>query len=101
VSAHPEFADRRTAKQIDGQTVDGWFTEDFTLDELRTLRAVERIPALRRATPGSTAATRCRRFGEILDLAERLTGELGRTIGVYPETKTPQLPRLDRAATGA
>jgi len=89
VSAHPEFADRRTAKQIDGQTVDGWFTEDFTLDELRTLRAVERIPALR---PGNTrfdGRYPVPTFGEILDLAERLTGELGRTIGVYPETKHP------------
>src|SRR3954466_10993050 len=47
VAAHPEFADRRTTKVVDGVDLTGWFTEDFTLAELRTLRAVERIPAVR------------------------------------------------------
>ena len=45
VAAHPEFADRRTTKTIDGRPMTGWFTEDFTLAELKTLRAKERIPA--------------------------------------------------------
>ena len=61
VAAHPEFAARRTTKVIDGTAVTGWFTEDFTLAELRTLSAKERLPALRRTTPPSTACTRSRR----------------------------------------
>jgi glycerophosphoryl diester phosphodiesterase len=52
VAAHPEFAARRTTKTVDGVAVDGWFTEDFTLAELRTLRARERLPLLR---PANTA----------------------------------------------
>ena len=52
VAEHPEFADRRTTKTIDGQTLTGWFTEDFTLAELETLRARERLPQLR---PANTA----------------------------------------------
>ncbi|WP_286134084.1 glycerophosphodiester phosphodiesterase family protein, partial [Erythrobacter donghaensis] len=52
VAAHPEFADRKTTKTIDGQSLTGWFTEDFTLAELKTLRAKERLPQLR---PANTA----------------------------------------------
>src|SRR3954471_12521048 len=48
VAAHAEFAGRKTTKTIDGQKLDGWFTEDFTLAELKTLRARERLPQLRR-----------------------------------------------------
>ena len=48
VAARPEFAGRKTAKVIDGERIEGWFTEDFTLDELKTLRARERLPLLRR-----------------------------------------------------
>ena len=47
VASRPEFADRRTAKEVDGRAKEGWFTEDFTLAELRTLRARERLPELR------------------------------------------------------
>ena len=89
VATHPEFADRRTTKAIDGVSITGWFTEDFTLDELRTLRARERLPEVR---PGSAAFDG--RFGiptlqEIADLARRESGRRGRTIGLYPETKHP------------
>ena len=49
VADHPEFADRKTSKTIDGIEMSGWFTEDFTLAELRTLRARERLPDLRTA----------------------------------------------------
>ena len=52
VSAHPEFAARRITKTIDDVAVTGWFTEDFTLAELRTLRAKERLPQVR---PTNTA----------------------------------------------
>ena len=89
VAAHPEFADRRTTKVVDGVALTGWFTEDFTLDELRTLRARERLPEVR---PGSAAFDG--QFGiptlqEIADLALRESERRGRTIGLYPETKHP------------
>ncbi|HEY2204038.1 MAG TPA: glycerophosphodiester phosphodiesterase [Pseudonocardia sp.] len=89
VAAHPEFAGRRVTREIDGTAVTGWFTTDFTLAELRTLRAVERIPAVR---PGNTrfdGRYRVPTFDEILALSLRLSGELRRPVGVYPETKHP------------
>ena len=60
VAEHPEFADRRTTKTIDGVPMTGWFTEDFTLAELKTLRAKERIPALRPNNTPSTGSSRSR-----------------------------------------
>jgi glycerophosphoryl diester phosphodiesterase len=89
VAAHPEFADRRTTKQVDGHPVHGWFASDFTLAELRTLRAVERIPELRPANSRFDGHWTVPTFTEILELTERLATELGRAIGVYPETKHP------------
>ena len=89
VAAHPEFADRRATKTIDGQQVTGWFTEDFTLAELKTLRARERLPQLR---PGNTAHDgryEIPTLAEIIALAKRRSAETGRTIGIYPETKHP------------
>jgi glycerophosphoryl diester phosphodiesterase len=90
VAEHPEFASRRTTKMIDGQPFTGWFTEDFTLAELKTLRAKERIPDLR---PGNAAAYdglyEVPTLQEVLDLRERLSRKYGREIGVYPETKHP------------
>jgi glycerophosphoryl diester phosphodiesterase len=82
VAARPEFADRRTRKEIDGKTYDGWFTEDFTLAELKTLRARERIPDAR---PRNVAYDDLEipAFAEVLELAARLG------VGVYPETKHP------------
>lgn len=82
VADHPQFAGRRTTKTIDGRRVTGWFTEDFTLAELKTLRARERLPALRPAN----AAFRDERiptFAEVIALAQ------ARGVGVYPETKHP------------
>jgi glycerophosphoryl diester phosphodiesterase len=89
VAAHPEFAARRTTKTIDGQTVEGWFTEDFTLAELRTLRARERLPQLR---PGNTefdGRFTIPTFDELIALVQRESAARGRTIGIYPETKHP------------
>ena len=89
VADHPEFADRRTTKTIDGVAFTGWFTEDFTLAELKTLRAKERIPALR---PGNTVYDgrfQVPTFQEVIDLTRRLSRRLGRRIGIYPETKHP------------
>jgi len=89
VADHPEFATRRTTKTIDGVAMTGWFTEDFTLAELRTLRTKERLPRLR---PGNTAYDGQQpvpTLAEIIALAKRATAETGRTIGIYPETKHP------------
>lgn len=89
VSARPEFAGRKTIKTIDGQTMTGWFTEDFTLAELKTLRAKERLPQLRKANMAFDGQFEIPTFEEILELAKAESVRTGRTIGVYPETKHP------------
>jgi glycerophosphoryl diester phosphodiesterase len=89
VAAHPEFATRRTTKTVDGTALTGWFTEDFTLAELKTLRAVERIPDLRQENTIYDGRFEVPTFDEVLALRERLSAELGREIGIYPETKHP------------
>jgi glycerophosphoryl diester phosphodiesterase len=89
VSAHPEFASRRTTKVIDGVALTGWFTEDFTLAELKTLRAKERIPGIRQRNTIYDGRFEVPTFQEVIDLARRLSRELHRTIGIYPETKHP------------
>lgn len=89
VASRPEFADRFTTKVIDGETYSGWFTEDFTLEELKTLRAIERIPDIR---PGNTVYNglfEVPTLQEVIDLAKEKSLEFGRTIGIYPETKHP------------
>jgi glycerophosphoryl diester phosphodiesterase len=87
VAAHAEFSDRKTTKIIDGEKKTGWFTEDFTLAELKTLRAIERLPILRgKAHDGEDQILT---FEEILQLAKAKSAETGRRIGVYPETKHP------------
>ncbi|HNW18905.1 MAG TPA: glycerophosphodiester phosphodiesterase [Sphingorhabdus lacus] len=89
VAARPEFAGRKTSKTIDGQTMTGWFTEDFTLAELKTLRAKERLPQLRKANMAFDGQFEILTFEEILDLAKAQSAKTGRTIGIYPETKHP------------
>jgi glycerophosphoryl diester phosphodiesterase len=89
VAEHPEFADRRTTKTIDGVELTGWFTEDFTLAELKTLRARERIPGVRQRNTLYDDRYKIPTLQEVIDLARRLSRELGRPIGVYPETKHP------------
>jgi len=89
VASHLEFAGRKTTKQIDGVTVTGWFTEDFTLAELKTLRAVERLPAVRQRNTLYNGLFEVPTLDEVLRLRERLSQELHREIGVYPETKHP------------
>jgi glycerophosphoryl diester phosphodiesterase len=89
VADHPEFADRRTTKTIDGLPVTGWFTEDFTLVELKTLRAKERLPQVRQENTIYDGRFEVPTFVEVLRLRERLSAELDREIGVYPETKHP------------
>lgn len=87
VAAHPEFADRRATRTIDGESVTGWFTEDFTLAELMTLRARERLPALRgTAFDGQEPILT---FEAVLEIAREASARTGRTIGVAPELKHP------------
>jgi glycerophosphoryl diester phosphodiesterase len=88
VADHPGFADRRTTRTIDGVETTGWFTEDFTLAELRTLRARERLPLLR---PANTAFTEepILTFQEVIDIARAGSLRTGRVIGVAPELKHP------------
>ena len=89
VSAHPEFADRKQTKTIDGAALTGWFTEDFTLAELKTLRAKERLPAVRQRNTIYDGRFEVPTLQEVIDLVRRLSRELGRPIGIYPETKHP------------
>lgn len=89
VADHPEFADRRTTKDVEGVAVTDWFAEDFTLEELRTLRARERLPALRPDNTAYDGRFLVPTYQEVVDLAARMSEELGRTIGTYPETKHP------------
>ena len=90
VATRPEFADRKRSKSIDGApAVEGWWTEDFTLAELKTLRAKERIPASRPRNTRYDGRYEVPTLQEVIDLTERLSDELGREIGIYPETKHP------------
>jgi glycerophosphoryl diester phosphodiesterase len=83
VASHPEFADRKATKTIDGLTITGWFTEDFTLAELRTLRAKERLPDLRPTNTAFDGLYQIPTLDEVIALAKR------RQVGIYPETKHP------------
>ncbi len=99
VAERPEFSSRKTTKMIDGVSVTGWFTEDFALAELKTLRAIERLPQLRPANTRFNGMFEVPTFEEVLRLVEqanerrrseaRSKGERRRPIGVYPETKHP------------
>ena len=83
VADHPEFADRRTTKTIDGRPVTGWFTEDFTYRELRTLRAKERLPQVRPDNTAYDGQERIPTLDDVIKLARR------EGVGIYPETKHP------------
>ncbi len=89
VAAHPEFAARRTTKTVDGEIITGWFTEDFTLAEIKTLRARERLPQVRQENTLYDGRFQVATFDEVLALRARLSRELDRTIGIIPETKHP------------
>jgi len=93
VASRPEFAARRRTVVLDGVPVTGWFTHDFTLAELKTLRAVERIPQLRQHNTLYNGLFEVPTFDEMLALRARLSKELGRDIGVIPETKHPTYHR--------
>ncbi|WP_112467774.1 glycerophosphodiester phosphodiesterase [Streptomyces triticisoli] len=89
VADHPEFADRRTTKTLDGVPTTGWFTEDFTLAELKRLRAVERIPANRPHSTLYNGRWEIPTFEEVLKWQDEQTRRRGRQVWIYPETKHP------------
>lgn len=80
------FPDRKRTRSIDGQSLSGWFTEDFTLAEIKTLRARERLPFRSHAYDGQFQIPT---FAEVIALAQQLGAARGRPVGVYPETKHP------------
>ena len=100
VASHPEFSSRKATKSIDGESITGWFTEDFTLAELKTLRARERLPELRKTNARYDGEFSIPTFDEVLDLVAAADAQRAATaraaglpppprIGVYPETKHP------------
>ncbi len=89
VSDRPEFADRQTTKTIDGIEQTGWFVEDFTLAELKTLRATERIPSVRPDNTAFDGQFEIPTLKEVIDLVKSVEAETGKQIGIYPETKHP------------
>jgi len=87
VAMHPEFAARRKVREIDGQRVEGWFTEDFTVAELKRLRARERLPQLRGTRwDGQFQIVT---LDEIVDFTAAMAASAGRSIGLVPELKHP------------
>jgi glycerophosphoryl diester phosphodiesterase len=90
VASREEFEDRRRDKTIDGQKVAGWFAEDFTLAELRTLRVKERIPGLRPANARFDGLYQVPTFEEVVKLVRAKEAATGRRIGLYPELKHPE-----------
>ncbi len=89
VASRPEFAQRKTTKSIDGAAVTGWFTEDFTLAELKTLRAIERLPQIRPENTAFDGLYQVPTLDEVIDLARHSVSCQGEQVGVYPETKHP------------
>jgi glycerophosphoryl diester phosphodiesterase len=86
VSSRPEFADRETTKVVDGVAETGWFASDFTLKEIKTLRAIQPLGERPQQFNGRFEVPT---LGEVIDLAKRWSRKLDRQIGVYPETKHP------------
>jgi glycerophosphoryl diester phosphodiesterase len=89
VAQRPEFASRKRTQSIDGQSQTGWFSEDFTLAEIKTLRAIERIPQLRPGNQRLDGAFEVPTLQEIIELVQAMQASEGRIIGLYPETKHP------------
>ena len=99
VARHPEFASRKRTTKVDGEEQTGWFSDDFTLAEIKTLGAV---PTDAERPQQFNGQFKVATFAEVIALAKRRSQETGRTIGIYPETKNPSyfaslgLPLEDR-----
>ena len=86
VASRPEFASRKTTRMVDGVAETGWFATDFTLAEIKTLRAIQPLAERDASYNGKFSIPTLK---EVLDLAKSESTRVGRTIGVYPETKHP------------
>jgi glycerophosphoryl diester phosphodiesterase len=89
VASHPEFAARKTTKTLDGVATTGWFVEDFTLAEIRTLRAVESAPSVRPGNVRFNGLFPIPTTQEVIDLARAESRRRGRTVGIAPDIKRP------------
>src|SRR6202035_5696464 len=91
VAQHAEFAARRRTQIIDGESMTGWFTEDFSLSEIKRLRARERLGSLRPQNLPYDARFSVPTFDEIMQLVVSANGRAGgnRPVGIYPETSNP------------
>lgn len=89
VADHPEFAHLRTKKRIDGRAVTGWFSEDFTLAQIKMLKARERLSELRTKGAQHDGMYAVPTLEEILKLLATWQDQHGKRIGIYPETKHP------------
>jgi glycerophosphoryl diester phosphodiesterase len=89
VASRPEFANRKTTKKIDGRAVTGWFSEDFTLAEIKTLRATERWPDIRPESARWAGKLEIPTLSEVIELAKAASAKSARKIGIYPELKHP------------
>ncbi|MBN3876120.1 MAG: esterase-like activity of phytase family protein [Nostoc sp. JL23] len=86
VYKHPEFADRKKTVSLDGNTLTGWFAEDFTLAEIKTLRAEERLPFRDHSFDDQFEIPT---LTEVINLVKQVEADTGKKIGIYPETKHP------------
>lgn len=86
---HPEYASRLRTRVLDGTAITGYWADDFTLAEVKTLRARERIPATRPGNAAYNGLYEIPTLQEVIDLAKSQSIATGRTIGIYPETKHP------------
>jgi len=91
VLLHPEFADRRRTKMLDGTAVDGFFAEDFTLAEIKKLRAIQNRPYRDQSYNGLYPVPTLR---EIIALVQNHEKSTGRVVGLYPEIKHPSYFRM-------
>jgi glycerophosphoryl diester phosphodiesterase len=86
ISKYPQFADRKKTVSLDGTEVTGWFAEDFTLEEIKTLGAIQRLPFRDQSFNGQFEIPT---LAEIIDLVKEVEAQTGKKIGIYPETKHP------------
>jgi glycerophosphoryl diester phosphodiesterase len=86
VASHPEFAGRLTTRNVDGATITDWFASDFTLAEIKTLRAIQPRASRDQSYNGLYEIPTLQ---EVIDLAKAKSATVGREIGIYPETKHP------------
>ena len=95
VADRPEFADRKTTKRIDGIPITGWFSEDFTLAEIKQLKAREPLPALRPQGAEHNDQYSIATLAEIVSLVKQFEADTGRKVGLYIETKHPTYFRYE------